>query len=198
MITFVEGILEEKQPTRVVINAAGIGYEIFIPLSSHDRLPGPGEKCRVLTYHYVREDAQQLFGFASAAERDMFVLLLGASGIGPRLALGALSGMAVGELTRALAEGDTKRLSTISGVGRKTAERMVVELRDRLQNSDVLQAMAGGGETSTPAAHDAIMALEALGYAPAQARKMVGDVLKKKGNAEAAVEEIIKLALGGG
>lgn len=198
MIAFIEGIIEEKQPTRLVVNAAGVGYEILIPLSSHDRLPDAGQHCRVLTYHYVREDSQQLFGFATAAERDMFVLLLGASGVGPRLALGALSGMAVKELIRAIAEGDTRLLSTISGVGKKTAGRLVLELRDRLESSDVLLAAASGDEQKTvPAAHDAAMALEALGYAPVQARKMVRDALKKL-EPDTSVEVIIKQALGQG
>ena len=113
MIAFVRGILVEKQPTRCVVDTGGVGYEVFIPLSSFDRLPLKGETCTLLTYDYVREDTRQLFGFFSESERDMFRLLIGISGIGPRIALSALSGLTVRELTTAIVSGDVKRLSSV-------------------------------------------------------------------------------------
>lgn len=197
MITYLNGTIVEKQPTRVVLDVGGIGYEVLIPLSSYDRLPAKNESCRILTYDYVREDNHQLFGFMTEAERGMFVLLMGISGIGPKLALSALSGLSVRELKCAIIEGDTKRLSTIAGVGRKVAERIVVELRDRLGESEALEAVSGVEDVSPDdmKTHDAIMALISLGYKQAAARKMVTAVSRK--NADLTVEDIIKHALRG-
>ena len=194
MITFLDGILEELQPTRAVMNLGGVGYEIAIPLSSHDSLPRPGEQCRLLIYDYVREDQHSLFGFATEKERQMFTTLLGVSGIGPRLALSALSGLTVRELTSAILEGDARRLNAIPGVGKKMAERMIVELKDRIDEADAMQAVAGGDEEGGSHARDAALALEALGYKSADARKMVEAVLKD-GKASDNVEDIIRRAL---
>lgn len=175
MIAFLQGSIDEKQPGRVVLDVGGVGYEVFIPLSSYDRLPNPGQICRLLTHHHLREDAQQLFGFATAAERNMFRLLMTISGVGPKLALSALSSLSVRDLTLGIVQGDVKRLSTISGVGKRTAERMVVELKDKISEADALEAMAGpedlGPETAV--VRDAVMALIALGYKQDDARKMV-------------------------
>ena len=197
MITFLKGTIDEKHPTRVVLDVQGVGYEVLIPLSSFDRLPATGEPCRILTHDYVREDTHQLFGFMTAAERGMFVLLMGISGIGPKLALSALSGLTVRELTVAIVEGDVKRLSTISGLGRKTAERIVVELRDKISQGDALAAVAGTDDLSTGDAklRDAVMALIALGYKQTDARKMVMDVSRRCKDETLTVEDIIKHAV---
>ncbi|HPR83809.1 MAG TPA: Holliday junction ATP-dependent DNA helicase RuvA, partial [Pontiellaceae bacterium] len=112
MITFLEGILEEKQPGRAVMNVGGVGYEVLVPLSSFDRLPPEGAKTRLLIYHYITEVSQVLFGFATDDERKMFTLLLGVSGVGPKIAVGALSGLSVRELKTALIESDVKKLSS--------------------------------------------------------------------------------------
>ncbi|MBN1557137.1 MAG: Holliday junction branch migration protein RuvA [Lentisphaerae bacterium] len=197
MITFLEGRLTEKHPTRIELDVGGVGYEVFIPLSSYDRLPSAGDPCRILTHDYVREDSHQLFGFMTGEERRMFVLLLSISGIGPRLALSALSGLAVRELKRAIVEGDIKRLSSISGIGRRTAERIAMELREKLDAGDVLEAAAG--ETASPRdlmVQDAVLALVALGYKQADARKLVAAAVPAGGAAD-NVESIIKKALGG-
>ena len=187
----------EKQPTRVVIDVGGVGHEVFIPLSSYDRLPPPQSPCRLLTYDHVREDIHQLFGFVSEAERDMFVLLLGTTGIGPRIALSALSGMSVRDLKLSIAHGDAKRLTTISGVGRKLAERMVLELRDKIGEAEALEAMAGADELPPGNARirDALMALIALGYKEVEARKMVADVVGREKDEDLDVEDIIRKAL---
>ncbi len=199
MIAFLEGILAEKEPTRVVINVGGVGYEALIPLSSYDRLPPEGQPCRLLVCHLVREDAQQLVGFATEAEKRMFNLLVSVTGIGPKLALAALSGLSVRELKAALVEGDTRRLSSISGVGRKTAERMVVELRDKIGAGEALEARAGATEV-TPEdlrARDALLALVSLGYKRAEAQEMVMRAARAAGAREVTVEELVRLALGG-
>ena len=199
MITFLNGKLADKRPTRTVLDVGGVGYEIFIPLGSYDRLPATGEACHILIYDHVREDTHQLFGFMSEAERTMFVLLLGTSGVGPKLALSALSGLSVRELRAAIVDGDTKRLSSISGIGKKVAERIVVELRDKISKGEALDAVAGAEELTEGDVklRDAVMALIALGYKQSPARKMVQDVLRGKGAEGLSVEEIIRHALGG-
>lgn len=198
MITHLKGIVEEKTPTRLVLDVNGVGYELLISLQAYDRLPAVGASCMVLTVLHVREDAQQLFGFLAAEEREMFRLLTSVSGIGPKLALGALSGLSLRELRLALAEGDVKRLSSISGVGRKTAERMVVELRDKIGTADMLEAVAGAGEDREQQTRlrDAMLALISLGYKEDAARKMVKEALNGEPPARPfGVEEIIKRAL---
>lgn len=198
MISFLKGTIVEKHPTRVVLDVHGIGYEIFIPLSSYDRLPGKDETCHILTYDYVREDRHALFGFMTEAERQMFVLLMATTGIGPKLALSALSGLSVRELKAAVVEGDAKRLSSISGVGRKMAERIVVELRDKIDVGEALEAVSGSEmSVADIKMHDAILALVALGYKQDAARKMVDAVLRRKKAEDFSVEDIIKTALSG-
>src|SRR5437667_2167194 len=133
MINFLHGKLVEALPTHVTVDVNGVGYEALIPLSSFDKLPAPGTDVKLLTHLAVREDAHVLYGFMTAQEREMFRLLINTvSGIGPKLALNILSGMNVTSLRGAVAGGDVKTLSQISGVGKKTAERIVVELKDKI------------------------------------------------------------------
>lgn len=197
MITFIEGILVEKTPTRVVINVGGVGYEVFIPLSSFDRLGAHQQNCRLLTFDYIREDQHSLFGFVSEAERKMFILLMSVSGIGPKLAMSALSSLSVREMTGAIAGGDVKRLSGVSGIGKKIAERMVVELRDKLSAADVLEAAAPAASdlSGDHRLRDAVLALVSLGYKQAEAQKMVAGALSPPGKAALTVEEIVRKAL---
>jgi Holliday junction DNA helicase RuvA len=197
MITFLEGVIEEKQPTHVVMNVGGVGYEVVIPLSSYDRLPGLTERCRILTSDHIREDAHQLFGFMTEGERRMFVLLLTVSGIGPKLALTILSGLSIRELKVAIAEGDVKRLSSVSGIGKKTAERMVVELRDKLGAGEVLEASAGAKALSESDVklRDAILALISLGYKRTEAQDMVTRVIGDSAAGQESVEELVRKAL---
>lgn len=195
MITFLEGALVEKDPTRIVLNVAGVGYEVFIPLSSYDKLPAPGESCRVLTYDHVREDTHALYGFLTEEERVMFLRLMSVSGIGPRLALTALSGLSVRELKAAVVRGDVARLSSVSGIGKKTAERMVLELRDKIGEGEAMEAVtAGASPEESTRMRDAILALISLGYKQADAQKLVRDVVKTLGP-DATVEETVRKAL---
>ena len=199
MITFLRGQLIEKQPTHAVLDVGGVGYEVVLPLSSFDRLPAPGETCRILTYDHVREDSHQLFGFMTAEERRMFVMLMTVSGIGPKIALCALSGLSVRELKAAIAESDVKRLSSISGIGKKLAERIVVELRDKLGKGESLEAVSGA-EPASPAdlkLRDGIMALISLGYKQADARKMIEGAARGAETAGLSVEDLVRKALGG-
>lgn len=195
MITFLDGILDEKQPTRIVMNVGGVGYEVLVPLSSLDRLPPEGEACRILIYHHITDVSQALFGFCSKEERSMFTLLLGVSGIGPKIAVSALSGLSVRELKVALIESDVKRISSIPGIGKKTAERVIVELRDKFSAGDAFEAIAGAdAEPGDHRLRDAALALISLGYKQDDARKMVKAL---KLEPSTSVETLIRMALTG-
>ena len=196
MITFLEGVVVDKDPTRVVLNVGGVGYEVFIPLSSYDRLPAPGDACKVLTYDHVREDTHALYGFLTADERRMFLMLLNISGIGPKLALTALSGLSIRDLKAAIAQADVKRLSSISGIGKKTAERIVVELRDKLGAGEAMEAITAQEEMTPENARtrDAILALVSLGYKQAEAQQLV-KTAAAGAKPDVTVEEIVRRAL---
>ena len=177
------------------MNVGGVGYEVLVPLSSFDRLPPEGAKTRILIYHHITDVSQVLFGFATDEERRMFTLLLGVSGVGPKIAVAALSGLSVRELKTALIESDVKRLSSISGIGKKTAERIIVELRDKFSAGEALETLAGSDEpTGDSRLRDAALALISLGYKQEDARKMVKAI---KLEAATSVEEIIRKALTG-
>ena len=197
MIAFLNGILDQKHPTSVVLDVQGVGYAVLIPLGTYDRLPAIGERCRLLVHHHIREDGQLLCGFATEEERRMFELLIGISGIGPKLALGVLSGLSVAELRAAIAEGNCKRLSGVRGVGKKTAERIVVELRDKIDPAEALasRAVAKGDTAGATVLRDTVLALAALGFPQDQARKMVQAALDA-GADTTDTEALLKLALG--
>ena len=198
MITYLDGTLREVWPTQVVVEVHGVGYEVLIPLSSYDRLPQPGQPVRLLTHLQVREDAHILFGFASAEERDLFRLLVTrVSGVGPKLALAVLSGMDVMRFKAAVVDSDIASISKISGLGTKTAERIVLELKDKLGVAAAWEAASADKAPSAEAraANDAVLALIALGYRQVDAAKSVREVSLK--NKEAGTEELVRLALKG-
>ena len=196
MITFLDGKLVSALPTQAIVDVGGVGYEVFIPLASYDKLPAVGQPVRILTHLHVREDAQVLYGFMTPAERDLFRLLVNnVSGIGPKLALAVLSGMSVNNFKAAVVNSDIASLSKISGLGKKTAERIVLELKDKLGVAAAWEA-ASTMHAPTPAqeqANEAVLALIALGYKQIDAYKAVRE-LQEKGEAKAA-EELVKLAL---
>lgn len=197
MIAFLEGRLVEALPTQVVIEVHGIGYEVLIPLSSFDKLPAPGQPVRLLTHLVVREDAHLLYGFATAAERDLFRLLIqSVSGIGPKLALNILSGMNPTAFRGAVAAGDVKALSRIPGVGRKTAERLVVELRDKVGAAGTWEAASEqrGLSEADRRVNDAVLALIALDFKPPEAHEAVRAAQALLGPG-ATVEELVRTAL---
>ncbi len=190
----------EKDPTRVVIEAAGVGYELLISLSTFDRLPKIGGEVKLLVYHCVREDDEILFGFATSDERSLFSKLTAVSGVGPKIALSILSGASVGELSLAIASGNAKRISSIKGVGKKTAEKICVELKDKVNAVEALAATQRGTsvkDAAAPILRDAILALAALGFAEETANKMVGDALAAHPDA-ANTETLVRFALSGG
>lgn len=195
MIVFVEGILEEKNPSRVVINAGGVGYEVLITLSTYEDLPPVGQRVRLCVYHSVREDDEVLYGFSSQEEREMFRLLLGVTNIGPATAIGILSGLPVASLRAAIVNEDVKRLSSIKGVGKKTAERMIVELKDKLPAVAALEERAGKVLSEAERVmNDAVLALVTLGYKNAEAYGTVKRVLHEGGDGM-TVEEVVRRAL---
>jgi len=198
MITYLDGTLREVWPTQVVVEVHGVGYEVLIPLSSYDRLPQPGQPVRLLTHLQVREDAHILFGFASSEERDLFRLLVTrVSGVGPKLALAVLSGMDVRRFKAAVVDSDTASIAKISGLGKKTAERIVLELKDKLGVAAAWEAASADKAPSAEAraANDAVLALIALGYKQVDAAKSVREAALK--NKEAGTEELVRLALKG-
>ena len=194
MIAFVRGVLVEKEPTRAVIEAGGVGYEILLPLSTYEKLPRTGSEAKLLTYHCVREDDEVLFGFATDDEKAMFAKLTSVSGVGPKIALAILSGSSIAELSMSIAGGDFKRISAIKGVGRKTAEKICVELKDKVGEF----AFSGSGDrnVAAPVAKDAVAALRALGFNEETSSKMVADALAANPKLD-SVEQIIKLSLSG-
>lgn len=198
MIAYLNGILESKSPAIAVVECGGVGYECFIPLSTYDRLPATGSAVKLLTCHVVREDAQTLYGFYTDDEKKTFELVTSVSGVGPKLALAVLSGMTVGELQLSIAEGNSKRLATVKGIGKKTAERIVVELKDKV---NPIEALANGKAAAGDAARgtvlrDAMLALTALGFSEDTARQQVQRVLEADPSV-ADTETLIRRALAG-
>lgn len=196
MITYVSGTIAAKSPTEVVMDVGGLGYTVQIPASSFEKLPPVGKDARLLTHFHVREDAQQLFGFATEGERALFRTMIGVSGVGPRLALAALSAFAPDTLRSLIMEGDASVLTRIPGVGKKTAERLIVELRDRVAEMEGYGDVAAGASPETAFRADARAALEALGLSRAEAEKRIRRVVGQD-SAPASAEELIRRALQG-
>ena len=186
MIGRLTGLLAEKTPPQVLIDVNGVGYEVDVPMSSFYNLPGLGERVTLLTHFVVREDAQLLYGFLTAPERAAFRQLIKISGIGPRMALGLLSGLSVAELTQAVTQQQTGRLVKVPGIGKKTAERLLLELKGKL-GPDL---GAPGAAVVSDAQADIVQALVALGYSERDAAAAL-----KALPAEVGVSDGIKLAM---
>jgi Holliday junction DNA helicase RuvA len=197
MITFLQGKLVESLPTQVIVDVNGVGYEALIPLSSFDKLPAPGQSVKLLTQLIVREDAHVLYGFATAGERELFRLLINhVSGIGPKTALNILSGMNAVAFRGAVANSDVKSLSQISGVGKKTAERIVIELRDKMGAAGALEAASAKNSLSPDdqKTNDATLALMALGFKQSDAHDSVRAAQAVLGP-QASTEQLIRACL---
>lgn len=193
MIAQISGKLAQKQPGEVVIDVGGVGYLVFIPLNVFYRLPDLGAPMSLQIHTHVREDALQLFGFHDLAEKQVFLLLMGVSGIGPKLALNILSGIPAEELAKALRNGDQVRLVSIPGVGKKLAERMIVELKDKFATFTLATlASTAKPEASSQKMQDAVSALINLGYKKPEIEKTVRDVLK---NEALSLEDVLRETL---
>ena len=199
MIAWLEGNLREKAPTRIVLDVQGVGYELLVPLSTFETLPDLGKTVSLLVHTAVREDAIQLFGFASSLEKELFHLLLKANRVGPKLAQSILSGMEPARLLRLLREADAKGLRKAPGVGPKLAERIGVELRDDAEKLAGRLATTGSEAGPEPLlaiepGEELLSALVNLGYPRNQAERVV-DAALAEAPAESSLEELIRVAL---
>jgi Holliday junction DNA helicase RuvA len=197
MIGRLEGVLLRKEPPALLLDVRGVGYEVEAPMTTFYELPAVGEKVALFTHLVVREDAHLLYGFVRESQRWLFRELLKVNGVGPRVGLAVLSGLSDAELVRCVAEQDIARLTKVPGIGRKIAERLVIEMRDKLGADTPVGASPGtvgaSGEVSAPAdpVSEAVSALVALGYKPPEASRMVRAIPAK----DLSTEEIIRQAL---
>ncbi|MBO7298835.1 MAG: Holliday junction branch migration protein RuvA [Kiritimatiellae bacterium] len=198
MIAFLRGILDEKQLTHIVLDVGGVGYEVLIPLSTYDTLPKVGSEYKCLIFEHIREDAHLLFGFSTEQERDFFKLLITVSGVGPKIAIGALGGMTIAELRAAIVAKDSKRISKLPGIGKKMAERIVVELCDKINPLEVYATDSTNSETTnnamTQACNDAVLGLVQLGFNQDVAVKTVREIFENS-DGDLSTGEIITKAL---
>jgi holliday junction DNA helicase RuvA len=197
MISFLHGNLVEALPTQVTVDVQGVGYDVLIPLSSYEKLPAPGNEVKLLTHLAIRDDAHVLYGFMTSNERDLFRLLINTvSGIGPKIALNILSGINPVAFRGAVANGDVKALSQISGVGKKTAERIVLELKDKVGGADAWIASSSrrGLSDSDQKINDATLALMALGFKQQEAYETIRAAQAVLGP-QAGIEELVRAGL---
>ncbi|MCB1237597.1 MAG: Holliday junction branch migration protein RuvA [Verrucomicrobiae bacterium] len=197
MITFLRGKLVENWPNRLVIDVNGVGYEVLVPLAGSDAYGRVGSEVKILTHLHIREQEHTLFGFPGADERDLFRLLMDrVSGVGPKVAMAVLSGMSAGDFKAAVVSGDLASLASIKGLGRKTAERIVLELKDKVGVAEAWEAQTRTGELSPEATarNDALLALISLGYKQADAQKAIAAAAKQD-PALSHTDEILRGAL---
>lgn len=191
MIVRITGRLLEKYPDHAVVDVRGIGYQIWITLNTYESLPEPGYDATLLTYHQIREDSQELFGFDNTDEREIFKHLIAIAGIGAKTAVTILSSVLPDDLRHRIQEGDEEALSTIRGVGPKTARRILVEMKGKIG----APASKGGAPPLEGSATQAVQSLVALGYKHQEARRAVQSALKH--NAQASIEDLVRAALRG-
>jgi Holliday junction DNA helicase RuvA len=204
MIGRLTGTLAVKQPPELLVDVGGVGYELEAPMSTFFDLPEEGARVTLHTHMIVREDAQQLFGFAREAERRLFRTLLKVSGVGAKMALAVLSGMSADDFARCIETDDVTALTRLPGIGKKTAERLIVEMRDRLNSDDLraalpeagsTQVQAGAAEPADDAVADATSALVALGYRANEASRMIRQVETAGRTTEDIIRQALKAAV---
>lgn len=195
MFAYLKGLVDYKDPTLVVLDVNGIGYQINIPLSTYEVLPLKSKLVKLLIYYHVREDTQSLFGFATKEEKDLFLMLINISGIGPKMALTILSGATPAQFKNRIISGDVKALTLIPGIGMKTAKRIIVELREKFVGMDeeLPEEITGGAVSKI--GDEALRALLALGYRRGESLNAVKKAYKELGS-ETSIEKFIKVALG--
>ena len=197
MIASLSGILKIKTPTEILVDVNGVGYGVIIPLSTFEKLGDVNSPVSLFTHLHVREDALQLYGFATEEERFLFKLLISVSGIGPKLAQGILSGISVADLKSHIAKENIAAITGIPGVGRKTAERLVIELRDKIGKlgEHVPLAAMGPAEREAEMRQEALLALTSLGYNRPVAEKAIRQVLNESAGSDISLQDLIKRAL---
>lgn len=193
-----EGLIVEKSPTQLILDVNGVCYDIHIPLSTFSKLGALGHKAKLLTHFVVRDDGHFLFGFHTLSERDLFRMLISVSGIGPKVGITILSGIPLAELKAAIVNGSVGMLTRIPGIGKKTAERMIVELKEKIvveaSEAKVLAGQASGGEKQQ-CVEDALQALVSLGYKKTQAKTALDKAVKDVSESDFAVENLIRSSL---
>ena len=196
MIDYIKGELSELTPAMAVVEAAGVGYAMNISLNCYSAIQGKKD-VKLYVYESIREDAHVLVGFASKKEREMFLLLITVSGVGPNTARMVLSSMSPAELCNSISTGNERMIKTIKGIGLKTAQRIIVDLRDKIVSLGIAEEIPAGGSMENPVDNrvkeEAVSALTMLGFSPAPSQKVVMQILKD--NPTAAVEQVIKMAL---
>ncbi len=196
MIEYIKGELSEATPAMAVIEAHGIGYALNISLNTYSAIQGKKE-VKLYVYESIREDAHQLFGFVSKRERELFMLLISVSGVGANTARMILSAMSASELCNCISTGNERMMKTIKGIGLKTAQRIIVDLRDKIVTLGIAEEIPVGGSIAAPVNNvvkdEAVGALTMLGFAPAPSQKVVLDILNQ--HPDAPVEEVVKMAL---
>ncbi len=201
MISFIKGILTLKTPTWIEVDVNGVGFGLGIPLSTFDRLPEKGEKIHLLTYLQVKEDGFSLFGFLTPAEKEIFSMLLSVSGIGPKISLALLSSLSENQIERAVLTDDISVLSAVHGIGKKTAERIILDLRDKmkkrgvsldLSGSDTFRKISSSFEQTND---DAVSALITLGYPVADARSVIASIAQNPETTALPIENLIREGL---
>ena len=196
MIDYIRGELAELTPTTAVVEAAGVGYAMNISLNTYSAIQGKKD-VKLYTYEAIREDAHLLYGFHSKKEREMFLLLITVSGVGPNTARMVLSSMSPQELCNSISTGNEKMIKGVKGIGLKTAQRIIVDLRDKIVTLGIADEIPAGGAVGAPVNNqvkdEAVSALIMLGFSPAPSQKVVVEILKS--NPSAPVEEVVKLAL---
>ncbi|KAB2923419.1 MAG: Holliday junction branch migration protein RuvA [Bacteroidetes bacterium] len=195
MITYLHGTLTRKTPTEITVEVHGVGYAVHISLSTYEQLPEPDSTVKVLTYHHIREDVQALYGFMRENEREMFLMLIGVSGIGPRMAQTILSGIRTEELVRTITHSALSTLTAIPGVGRKTAERLILELKDRVAKMEGAEKIIDLPTAPSALRGEALNALLSLGFTRDKAEQTLRAVLYDANGSALSLEELIKKAL---
>ena len=197
MYSYIRGVLAETDTDHIVVDVNGIGYNIYIPINCFEYLPPEGEECKIHTYLYVREDAMMLYGFLSKDDLALFQLLITVSGIGPKGALGILSTLSADDLRFAILAGDTKAISKSPGIGAKTAQRLVLELKDKVSLQEAFEKKSDNEKLKKVSVHhqvknDAVLALNALGYSSTESMKVVSSITITE---DMTVEDVLKQAL---
>lgn len=195
MITYLHGILAKKSPTEIIVDIQGVGYAVNISLSTYEQLPETNAEVHILTHHHIREDAQLLYGFINESEREMFKLLIGVSGIGPKMAQTILSGVRPDELIRTISHSALSALTAIPGIGKKTAERLIVELKDKVTKIEGTEKIIDLPTSSSSIRNEALTALVSLGFNREKAEQSLRAVLNEMNGKSISVEELIKRAL---
>ena len=194
MYSYLKGVLSEKYPTIIVVDCNGVGYELFIPLSTYDKLPETGKEVKILVHYSFNEsDGVRLFGFYTDEEKLLFRQLINISKVGPKLALSVLSGLSIADLIRAVQMGDVDLITTIHGIGKKSAERLIIELKDKVGDINSIHLDGDYPGTDTELVKDAETALLTLGYKRYDARKIISKLMKE--NDFSTSEEITKAAI---